>query len=73
MSMEIIPNELENIRAEQTRCGDWLREHATWRDSPVEAERNAYRCALLGAGDWVMEEVLVLRAEPAPGHAEVPS
>ena len=53
--------ELALIRAEQARCGDWLCEHAAWRESPVQSERNAYRCALQGARDWIVEELLYLR------------
>lgn len=57
--------ELDLIRAEQARCGDWLREHAAWRESQDQAQRNAYRCALMGARDWTVEELLYLRERGA--------
>lgn len=67
--------ELEAIRAEQARMGDWLRAHADWRDSAELVDvpgygrmmkRTAYLGFLAGACDWLAEECLYLRAEPKP-------
>ncbi len=61
---------LDAIRAEQARYGDWLREHADWRDSDEltdvpgygrMAKRTAYAGFLAGAEDWIKAEVLELR------------
>lgn len=61
---------LAQARDEQARLGDWLREHAAWRDSDEMVDvpghgrmmaRTAYAGALAGAGDWIGEEVLILR------------
>ncbi len=60
---------LSQARDEQARLGEFLREHAAWRDSDELVEtpfgrmmaRTAYAGALAGAGDWIGEEVLILR------------
>ncbi len=60
---------LPQIRADQTRYGDWLRAHPDWRDSDELTDvpgygrmmkRTAYAGFLAGAEDAVKEEVRVL-------------
>lgn len=63
-------SELSRARDEQSRLGEFLRDHAAWRDSDEMVDvpgygrmraRTAYAGALAGAGDWIVEEVLILR------------
>jgi len=61
---------LAQARDEQARLGEWLREHAAWRDSDELVDvpghgrmraRTAYAGAWAGMQDWIGEEVLILR------------
>lgn len=61
---------LAQARDEQARLGEFLREHAAWRDSDEMVDVHghgrmmactAYAGALAGVGDWIGEEVLILR------------
>ena len=69
---------LAQARDEQARLGDWLRKHADWRDSDEMVEtaygrmraRTAYAGALAGVGDWIGEEVLILRDARLRGKDE---
>lgn len=72
-------SELSRARAEQARLGEFLRTHAAWRDSDELVDvpghgwmraRTAYAGAWAGAGDWIGEEVLILRDAQQRGKDE---
>lgn len=70
---------LAQARDEQARLGEFLREHVDWRDSDELVDVpdhgrmmacTAYAGALAGAGDWIIEECLILRDAHTRGKDE---